>query len=262
MRIALTRPVSPSIARCELTHLGRVPIDLARAEAQHAAYEGTLGALGCRVVRVPGAPDLPDAVFVEDAAVVLEEVAIVTRPGAASRRPETAAVADTLARYREVRAVTDPATLEGGDVLRAGRTLFVGQSSRTNEAGLAQLRDHVAGFGYRVVPVPIRGCLHLKSAVTLVAPGTFLVQPDWVSREHFEAATFIEVDPREPFAANALLVGDHVIHPNAFARTRARLEAHGVRVLTVDVSELQKAEGAVTCCSVVFEAGRGPTFEA
>ena len=251
--IAITRPVSPSIVRCELTHLGRVPIDLARAEAQHAAYEEALRALGCRLVRVPGAPDLPDAVFVEDTAIVLDEVAILTRPGAPSRRPETEAVAEGLARYRPLRRVVDPGTLEGGDVLRAGRTLFVGQSSRTNAAGLAQLREHVAGFGYQVVPVEVRECLHLKSAVTLVAPGTFLVQPAWVARDWFAGATFIEVDPREPFAANALLVGDGVIYPDVFPLTRLRLEAKGLRVVTVDVSELQKAEGAVTCCSVILE---------
>jgi dimethylargininase len=254
MRIALTRAVSPSITRCELTHLGRVPIDLARAEAQHAAYEEALRALGCLVVQVPGAPDLPDAVFVEDTAIVLDEVAIVTRPGAAARRPETAAVGEVLGQYRPLRHVVEPGTLDGGDVLRAGRTLFVGRSSRSNDAGVAQLREHVSDFGYSVVPVSVSGCLHLKSAVTLVAPDALLVQPAWVARDLFGDATVIEVDPREPFAANALLVGDGVIYPAASPRTRERLEARGVRVVTVDVSELQKAEGAVTCCSVVLEA--------
>jgi dimethylargininase len=253
MRIALTRPVSPSIVRCELTHLGRVPIDLALAEAQHAAYEDALRTLGCQVVHVPGAPDLPDAVFVEDTAVALDEVAILTRPGAAARRPETPPVEEVIARYREVRRITEPGTLDGGDVLRAGRTLFVGRSSRTNDAGIAQLRAHTAALGYSVVVVPVTGCLHLKSAVTLVAPDAFLVQPAWVSRNWFESATVIEVDPAEPFAANALLVGNGVIHPAACPRTRARLEAHGVRTVTVDVSELAKAEGAVTCCSVILE---------
>jgi dimethylargininase len=253
MRIALTRPVSPSIARCELTHVGRAPIDLARAESQHAAYEDALRALGCQVVRVPGAPDLPDAVFIEDTAIALDEVAVLTRPGAPSRRPETAAVADALSRHRQLRTIVEPGTIDGGDVLRAGRTLFVGQSSRTNAAGLEQLRAHAADFGYSVVPVPVRGCLHLKSAVTLLAPGSFLVQPAWVSPALFGAATIIEVDPREPYAANALLVGDGVIYPEAFPLTRRRLEAQGLRVVRVDVSELQKAEGAVTCCSVILE---------
>jgi dimethylargininase len=160
-----------------------------------------------------------------------------------------------------VRRIDEPGTLEGGDVLRVGRTLFVGRSSRTNEAGLAQLRAHVAEFGYRVVPISVTGCLHLKSAVTLVAPNTFLVQPAWIASAGFGAGTVIEVDPHEPFAANALLVGDGVIYPAAFPRTRERLEARGVRVVTVDVSELQKAEGAVTCCSVVFEAGSGARLD-
>jgi dimethylargininase len=252
--IAITRPVSQSIARCELTHLGRAPIDLARAEAQHAAYEEALRSRGCLVVQVPGAPDLPDAVFVEDTAIVLDEVAIVTRPGAAARRPETAAVGEVLGRYRPLRQVVEPGTLDGGDVLRAGRTLFVGRSSRSNDAGVAQLREHVSDFGYSVVPVSVSGCLHLKSAVTLVAPDALLVQPAWVARDLFGDATVIEVDPREPFAANALLVGHGVIYPAAFPRTRERLEARGVRVVRVDASELQKAEGAVTCCSVILEA--------
>lgn len=253
MRLALTRPVSPSITRCELTHLGRAPIDLARAEAQHAAYEQALRDLGCHVVRVAGAADLPDAVFVEDTAVVLDGVAVITRPGAASRRPEIGPVAEALTRYRELRWIVEPGTLEGGDVLCAGRTLFVGRSSRSNDAGIRQLSDHVSPFGYTVVPVTVRDCLHLKSAVTLAAPDTFLLQPAWVARGWFGAAAVIEVDPHETFAANALLAGDGVIYPAAFPRTRERLEAHGVRVVTVDVSELAKAEGAVTCCSLVFQ---------
>jgi dimethylargininase len=253
MRLALTRAVSPSITRCELTHLGRTPIDLARAEAQHAAYEQALRGLGCRVVRVAGAPDLPDAVFVEDTAIVLDEVAVITRPGAQSRRLETGPVADALVPYRELRRISAPGTLEGGDVLRAGKTLFVGRSSRTNDAGISQLREHVSAFGYTVVPLGVRDCLHLKSAVTLVAPDTFLLQPAWIARDWFSGATIIEVDPHEPFGANALLAGDGVIYPAAFPRTCARLEAHGVRVVAVDVSELAKAEGAVTCCSLVLE---------
>lgn len=254
MTLALTRAVSDAIARCELTHLAREPIDLARARAQHAAYEDALRRAGCFVTRLPEEPELPDAVFVEDLAVVLDELAVVTRPGAASRRPEAVTVAAALARLRPLVTLREPATLDGGDVLRAGRTLFVGRSSRTNAEGLAQFEAAVAPFGYRVAPVAVEGCLHLKSAATLVAPGVLLVQPAWVDPAAFGPGfEAIEADPGEPYAANALRVRDTVIHAAAFPRTRARLEARGLAIAPVDVSELAKAEGAVTCCSLVLE---------
>ncbi len=255
MRIAVTRPVSPSLASCELSHLAREPIDVALAGEQHRAYEERLRELGCTVVPLPGEPGLPDAVFVEDCAVVLEDVAVITRPGAESRRAETASVARALEPYRRIVRLEPPATLDGGDVLRVGGTLYVGRSRRTNAAGVAQLARTVAPLGVRVVTVAVTGCLHLKSAVTLVAPGVLLVQPAWLSPDELAPALErILVDPEEPFAANALLVGGAVIHPAAFPRTRRRLETRGIDVRPVDVSELAKAEGAVTCCSLVFEA--------
>jgi dimethylargininase len=249
--IAFTRGVSASIARCELTHLPHQPIDVERARAQHAAYERTLADLGCRVVRLPEAPDLPDAVFVEDAAVVLDELAVIARPGAASRRAETAAVAAALRAHRPLRVIEPPGTLDGGDVLALGRTLFAGRSGRSNAEGIEQLRRHVAPCGYAVETVETHGCLHLKSAVTAVAPGTLLVQPAWADPGALPGWDVIEVDRAEPFAANALLVREVVLHPAAFPCTRARLEARGIRVRAVDVSELAKAEGGVTCCSLL-----------
>lgn len=259
MTVALTRAVSPAIGRCELAHLEREPIDVARAGAQHAAYEECLRHAGCRVVRLPAEPDLPDSVFVEDTAVVLDEVAIVTRPGAVSRRAETASVSEALGRLRPLAFLREPATLDGGDVLRAGRTLYVGRTSRTNAEGVQQLRAAAAPFGYRVVEVPVEGCLHLKSAATLAAESLLLVQPAWVSPAAFGPALEpLRVDPSEPYAANVLLVRDSVIQPAGFPRTRDRLEARGVRVTVVDVSELAKAEGAVTCCSLLVEGRGGP----
>ncbi|HET9984126.1 MAG TPA: N(G),N(G)-dimethylarginine dimethylaminohydrolase [Longimicrobiales bacterium] len=253
MRIALTRAVSPEIARCELTHLDREPIDLARAAEQHAAYEHALWELGCEVRRVRPAPELPDAVFVEDAAVVLDEIAIITRPGAESRRPETAAVADALREYRPIRAIEAPGTLDGGDVLRIGRTLWVGASSRTNADGIAQLRELLRPFGYRVEGVAVEGALHLKTAATLVAPDLLLVNPAWLPATALDGMARVAVDPAEPFGANALLVGTRALYPAAFPRTLERLQRHGAAVLTVDASELAKAEGGVTCCCIVFE---------
>jgi dimethylargininase len=255
MIVAITREVSSSIARCELTHLEREPIDVGIAGAQHAAYEDCLRRAGCVVVRLPAEPDLPDAVFIEDLAIVLDEVAVVTRPGAASRRAEAASVAEALARHRPLVTLPPPATLDGGDVLRVGRTLYAGRTARTNGEGIARLAEAVVPFGYRVVEVPVEGCLHLKSAVTLAADGLLLVQPHWVSPASFDPTLErLQVDPAERYAANVLRVRDTVIMPAAFPRTRERLESLGIRVTTVDVSELAKAEGAVTCCSLIVES--------
>jgi len=256
-RIAITRRVSPEIGRCELSYLEREPIDVGLAERQHAAYERCLAGLGCAVTSLPAEAALPDSVFVEDAAIVLDELAVITRPGAVSRRAETHSVAAALAPWRTLLRLGPPGTLDGGDVLVVGRRIFVGRSRRSNEAGCGQLRDLLAPRGYSVVPVPVRGCLHLKSAVTAVAADRLLLNPAWVDASAFAGLATLEVDPAEPRAANALRIGAAVVFPAAFERTRRRLEAAGIDVVTVDVSELARAEGAVTCCSLVFEAARG-----
>ncbi|MEA2236668.1 MAG: dimethylargininase [Thermoanaerobaculia bacterium] len=251
MRIALTREVPSSITRCELTHLARDPIDIDLARKQHEAYEQALSDAGCRIVRLPTEDDLPDSVFVEDAAVVLDEVAVITRPGAASRQPETASVAAALRDDRELLFLEPPATLDGGDVLRAGRTVFVGQSTRTNAEGLRQLSEALTPFGYSVRSVTPSGCLHLKSAVTTFADNAVLVNPAWIDVSLFDGMTVISVDPSEPSAANVLRIGDVVLCAAAFPRTAARLRDAGANVRMVDVSELAKAEGALTCCSIL-----------
>jgi dimethylargininase len=253
MRFAITREVSPVIGRCELTHLSREPIDVDRARLQHDGYEGCLRALGCTVHRLPASPDLPDSVFVEDCAIVLDELAVMARPGAASRRAETAAIEAALASFRPLGRIELPGTLDGGDVLRVGRTLLVGVSSRTNAAAIDQLGRLVGPVGYSVGAIEVRGCLHLKSAVTEVAPDTLLVNRAWLPEDAVRGFDCIEIDPAEPFAANALRIGDALVYSSAFPRTRERLESCGVRVHLVDVSELAKAEGAVTCCSLIVE---------
>lgn len=256
--VALTRAVPPSIEHCELTHVARGPIDVARATAQHARYEDALRSLGCTVHRLPPAPALPDAVFVEDTAVVLDEVAVVTRPGAASRRAETDTVVETLLRYRPVCTIEAPGTLEGGDVLQVGRTVYVGRSSRTNDEGIRQLGVLLSPFGYDVRGVPVNGCLHLKTAVSQVADGTLLINRDWVDAAAFAAHTLVDVHPDEPFAANAVRVDGAVLYPEAHPHTRARLTARGLSVRTVAVDELAKAEAGVTCCSLLFDADPAP----
>lgn len=253
MLIAITREVSPNIGSCELTHLAREVIDVNVARVQHRQYEDCLAALGCEVHRLSGQPELPDSVFVEDTAVVLDELAIITRPGADSRKPETRSIAKALKPYRRLSYIESPGTMDGGDVLTIGKMLFVGLSRRSNQAGIEQMRALLDPFGYTVQGVQVSGCLHLKSAVTQVAKNTLLINRTWVDAGAFEHMNLIDVDPSEPFGANALLVGETVVYPSAYPHTRRRLEDHGISVRVVDVSELAKAEGGVTCCSLVFK---------
>lgn len=254
MLIALTREVSPDIGNCELTHFARAPIDLGRAQAQHQAYQACLAEFGCRIIALPAEPGLPDSVFVEDTALVLDELAVILRPGAPSRRPETASIAETLKPYRQLSFIEPPGTMDGGDVLRIGKGVFVGLTSRSNAAGIQQLQHHLRPYGYGVEGVPVHGCLHLKSAVTQMAADTLLTNPAWVDAKLIPKMRRIEVDPTEPNAANGLWINDAVIYPTAFPATRQRLESQGIAVRGVDVSELAKAEAAVTCCSLVFSA--------
>ena len=253
MRIAITRAVSASIAQCELTHLAREPIDVVRAVAQHDALEAMLERLGCTIVRLAAEPEMPDAVFVEDAAVVVDELAVLTRPGADSRRSEIGSVGAVLSRFRPLVGIEPPGTLDGGDVLRVGRRLFVGLSGRTNREGAGQLARHLAPHGYRVVEMSVAGCLHLKSAVTEAAGETLLVNPAWIDRGIFADFATIDVDPAESYAANVLRLGDVTLCAAAFPRTRERLERAGIATRMIDASELAKAEGALTCCSIVLE---------
>lgn len=252
-RIAITCAVSRAMECCELTHLERRAIDVDLARTQHAAYEQALRDAGCDVRQLAEQPGLADSVFVEDTAVVLDEVAVLTRPGAASRRGEIDSIAEALAPFRELQPIEAPATLDGGDVLPLDRVLHVGASSRSNADGIEQLRRLVAPFGYRVAAVPLRGCLHLKSAVTRVAPGLLLVNSDWVDARHFPGHRTLAVDPDEPFAANAILVGTALLYSASFPRTADRLRQAGIDVRLVDMSETEKAEGAMTCCSVIFD---------
>jgi len=251
--IAITRDVSPSIGKCELTHLPRNEIDIEVARSQHFEYENLLKDIGCKIRRLSAEPGLPDSVFVEDTAIVLKELAIVTRPGATSRREETRSVAELLKEYRSIACVVSPGMIDGGDVLQIGKTLYVGISSRTNVAGVKQLMEFVFPYEYRIETVNVERCLHLKSAVTLVGEDKLLINRSWIDTRQFGALEYIDVDPAEPYAANALLIGSELVYPMNFPMTRRRLESRGISVRDVDVSELQKAEGAVTCCSLIFE---------
>lgn len=254
MLTAITRQVSPSINRCELTFHAKEPIDVAKAIAQHEAYEECLRQLGARVVSLAAEHDLPDAVFVEDAAIVVDEVAVIPVMGAASRRPETQSLARALSAYRPLEFMQAPATLDGGDVMRIARRIFVGASSRTNAEGIARLRATLAPFDYEVTSVDVRQCLHLKSGCSYVGRNSIIVNREWVDVTRLAGFELIDVPASEPGAANALLIEGVVIVPNAFPQTIAQLEARGFIVKAIDVSEFQKAEGGVTCKSIIFNA--------
>lgn len=255
--IAFTRPVARSIANCELTHLERAPIDVIRATRQHDEYERVLRSLGCNVRRLPGLPEHPDSVFIEDTAVVLDECAIITRPGAESRRGEVPDVEQELRPLRHVYHIEAPGTLDGGDVLRVGRRLYVGISTRSNEDGARQLADAVASHDYTVKRVAVRECLHLKSGVSALPGDALLLNPACVDPESFDGAHFLRVHPDESVAANVLMVGQTIVVPAGARRTREMLDAAGYSTIEVDASELAKAEGGLTCCSlIVTDAAR------
>ena len=251
--IALTRAVSPTLDSCELTWLKRERIDIRKAIAQHDAYEHALAELGLHVISLPAEPDLPDATFVEDPLVVVDEVAILTRMGAPTRRKETESLARAISEFRPVRRLQEPATLEGGDVMRIGRDVYVGLSSRTNEAGIAQLRAELEPFGYRIHAVEVLGCLHLKSACCSLGDGKILANPTWLDPAPLHNYRIIAVAEDEPGAANVLRIGDTILMPASFPNTEAILRREGFHIKTVDISELIKAEAAITCSSVIFD---------
>jgi dimethylargininase len=254
MLTAITRAVSPAINRCELTFLARRPIDVARAQEQHGRYRSLLAELGVRVIALAGEPDLPDSSFVEDPVVVVDEIAVINRMGAESRRSEAESLARALAPFRRLYRMREPATLEGGDVLRMGRRVFAGRSPRTNDEGIAQLADALRPFGYSVEPVELRASMHLKSGCSALSDRAILANRAWIDASRFTGFEIVDAAPAEPGAANVLRIGQTVIMAECFPETRRIVEGLGYAVRTLDISELMKAESALTCSSVLFEA--------
>ncbi len=252
MTIAITRKISPRFNECELTHIERTPIDINIARAQHSEYIQALSDLGCRVIELPEEPSLPDSVFVEDTAFILPEVAVITRPGADSRKAETDAVAEAVSPFRHTVKVREPATVDGGDVLILGKNIYIGLSTRSNHSAVNQIQELLYAYGYKVCGVPLNDCLHLKTAVTRVDDRTLLINRSWVDARPFKDFKWIEVDASEPYAANCLPIHGQIIFPKAFPRTQAKLASDGYEVYALNVDELAKAEGGVTCCSLII----------
>lgn len=253
MTIAITRLPAASIAKCELTFIERNLIDYTKALEQHRAYREGLESCGVKVVMLPAADDLPDSVFVEDTAIILDELAIITPMGIASRRPEPALIEPEIARYRPTQHIALPATIEGGDVMRLGKSIFVSLSTRTNTAGIEALRALAAPYGYTVTAVTLRDCLHLKSACTALDDQTILVNSAGVDTFLFGGYELVEVAPDEPGAANVVRANGSILMNSQYPRTAEIIERQGYRTCAVDTSEFTKAEAAMTCMSLIVE---------
>jgi dimethylargininase len=246
----LVRAPSSRLADGIVTHIERTPVDVALAQAQHAAYADALTASGWTVHQTPIAEDCPDSVFIEDAVVVCEDLAVLTRPGAPARRAEVAGVVPVVQSLGlRTAQIQEPGTLDGGDVLQAGRTVYVGRGGRTNGAGIRQLRALLAPLGRTVIAVPLRGVLHLKSAVTALPDGTFLLLPQLVPAELFPAVRPVE---EESGCHVVPLGGDRVLIAASAPRTAELLDDLGFTPVVVDIGEFEKLEGCVTCLSVLL----------
>jgi dimethylargininase len=253
MTIAITRKISSSFNECEITHIERIPINLDIAREQHTEYVHALEEVGCEVIELPEESELPDSVFVEDTAFILSELAVITNPGADSRKPETETIIKALSPYRVLIHVSDPAAIDGGDVLVLDKKIYVGLSTRTNSYAVEHLNRLLNQYKYEAIGVELTDCLHLKSAVTKVDEETLLINKAWVDESHFSDFNLIEVHPSEPYGANCLSVRGHIIYPSTFPRTQEKLEQRGFKIKNVNLDELAKAEGAVTCCSLIIE---------
>jgi dimethylargininase len=262
--VAIAHAPSPAMQEYEHTFVDDQPIDLELARRQHAAYCEALRVCGASVTILDVNAAMPDCVFVEDTALVLDELAVMMSPGAISRRGEPAGIEPELAKHRPVARVTLPATIDGGDVVVAGREVYVGRSARTNDEGIAALREILAPYGYRVTGVRVHGCLHLKTACSALPDGRFLVNASWIDVSAFDASRLVAVPDDEPWAGDVLVIEERIIASDAFPRTIELLRGAGWRVVPVGVSEFAKAEGGVTCLSLVFRSsgapGRGPSL--
>ncbi|HXH32663.1 MAG TPA: arginine deiminase family protein [Bacteriovoracaceae bacterium] len=250
--LVFVRSPSSNLINCELTHLDRQPMDLPRLLKQHQEYVKILQLLGCEVSYLPELENA-DGVFVEDTALILEEIAVLTRPGAASRQSEVESVESALRLHREtIFRIHAPATVDGGDLLCIGKILYVGQSSRTNREGYRQLAEYLTPFNYRVQAIAVTKCLHLKTAVSHLGRSCVLLNPAWVDAGHFSEFTIVEVDPGEPEAANVLKIGDTLVIAASAPRTALRLRQAGFDVVEADITEIAKAEAGLTCLSLVL----------
>jgi dimethylargininase len=249
---AVTRKPCKNFARGLSTAVSSEPADYALMVKQHAAYLEALTAAGLEVIVLDPLPDFPDAHFVEDTAVVTPDVAVITNPGAAARRGEEEFIAPVLAEFRKVERIQAPGTVDGGDVLQVGSHFFIGLSERTNRQGAEQLGRILQSYGNTWTPVAVGAGLHFKSGVTYVGGNTLLVTTDFAHSEQLKGYDQIVTESIEDYAANTLLVNEHLLMPAGFPRTRKQLESLGFKIIELETSEVRKMDGALTCMSIRF----------
>ncbi len=219
---------------------------------QHKEYIAALRSIGLEVIVLDAHPDYPDAYFVEDTAVVIPQAAVITNPGADTRKGEVDSIELVLSGYRKIRRIRAPGTLDGGDVLIAADHCFIGISDRTNSEGAEQLGLILEQSGYKWTPIPVTGGLHLKSGVNYIGMNTLLLTREFAARGEFDEFTKIVIDEEEEIAANTLWVNDTLLIPEGFPKTKERLEILGLPIIELDVSEAQKMDGGLTCMSIRF----------
>ncbi len=248
----LVKRISRSLPHCQLLYLAAQEFNVPLAIKQHSSYIAALRAVGVVLTILPEEPDLPDAAFVEDVVLIFDELAVICRSGCSSRKTEAGKMLPIVAELRPFFRIMPPGTLEGGDVLRLEKTLFVGLSSRTNREGIRQLEEIVRPFDYRVISVRVTGCLHLKTAITAPGRELLIANPEWIDPAPFRGFDVLTVPETEPWSANTLPVNGRVFIAGSAPRSAALLESRGLDVHPIDISELQKAEAGLTCLSVLY----------
>ncbi|ATB68527.1 NG,NG-dimethylarginine dimethylaminohydrolase 1 [Sulfurospirillum diekertiae] len=252
MLLAITHLPSPKLQECELTFLESQAIDIEKARIEHKNYCAMLERCGAKVIVLNDNIACPDSVFVEDPIIVFDEVAVLTSMGVESRRAESASMEKVFSKYRKIERIELPAKIEGGDVLKIGKKIFVGESARTNKEGIQALEAIIKPFGYEVIPVKVTGCLHLKTGVTALDETTVLINSNWVDATAFDGFSKVEAPAIEPFGANVLKLGEIICMNEAFPKSIALVKSLGYKVETTNISEFVKAEAGLTCMSVPF----------
>ena len=249
---ALSRKPGPNFAQGITTAVTQEPPNYEILVAQHAEYMAALKSIGLEVILLEALPDHPDAYFVEDTAVVAANVAVITNPGADTRKGEEETIAPVLAKYRKIEKIRPPGTVDGGDVLQVGNRFFIGVSERTNHEGAHQLGYILKDYGYTYATVAVGKGLHFKSSVNYVGKNTLLVTGDFAGNDQFKRYDTIIVDREESYAANTLFINDHLLVPRGYPGTRKKLEVLGFNLVELDTSEVRKMDGGLTCMSIRF----------
>lgn len=250
----VTHIPSPALEQCELTFLDSESIDIDKARAEHSAYCKVLEKCGAEVIILDENETLPDSVFVEDPIIVFDEVAVLTSMGVESRRKESQVMEKFFSSYRDVKRIELPAKIEGGDVLKIGKKVFVGLSPRTNEAGVDALRSIISVYGYEVKSVKVPGCLHLKTGCTALDEDTILINTEWIDESAFKDFIKVEVPTDEPFGANVLPIKNTLCMNAGFPKSAELVKSLGYNVVITDITEFVKAEAGLTCMSIPFKA--------